>query len=1733
MLSPAYSQDVKIKFELRPNHTAFSARKSTLPALSAGKSGSCLERGVFSPPPLNRKKLRASNSNCKKLRASNSNCKKLRASNSNCKKLRASNSNCKKLRASNYQQTGTKTLQPAVRQATVTSDAPCDNTTARGGDAPGCLSSLEIDQVLKNTIFPADTFWRLKNGSLDIEHIRSRLRPGITVFHTHHHWLLLHFVDDTLHVYDSAQSVPVYHAVRTLASRLHLGKPVIHHCPQQIRGSNECGLFTIVHGLMITANLPVPRTRKAFSLAHLRAAFPCADSMLKLAQDTFRAATADTTRTPPPPPRSTRWRHSPYGAGPTHIEDSSERGSEDEAAPVARFTHNPFLAPNGGASPVEVEDTNTRDDALSELTIAEERYANALRVAAHNDGLQGSDLDHLIAIAKAEGTNDVSVISVVGRRPVHLTRNYLKPIHVGASNSGHYFLLYVDRRGVTYVFNSLPSFRPHESLEAIRAVTGSDPNQIIDIGPQGTEECGFCVVNAAREILGVTFMLRAPPGHLRARYAPDLVQARLAELEAARAAVALLASPGHYSSGRSPDAVAPTELTAATFEPILRALRVGDRISCCFSERPNADGTLFTPVTWHGVVQRPFDAQLHHVQVRWDRDCPGIRPPYTAPLPAYELPNRDWVYLNVTVVGHAFVQKTTPPASPAPAHKAAKLTTTPKPQGAHASVSSAPANLSTKPTTVSHGAVRVAIRNMLPGTLIQMAYAQGDNFVEAVARIRSRQSNCATVDLVASRCPYCDSWEDDEQEDIQLTIPQADCLYTSFKAVNSIPETICLCEHVESAELPLDANSEFLEDRQTIGSPLAEVSDNTLKGTVGRRWFIHRHRPPHVHAIVWRQVAASTRSQHIRWLEALRSFPDDIARLPLASAIVEYVQRLAQQREWAYSTVASALSAFASALSALPIYTNAPSSINIRDDPVFAAASKRAQHLARITVKHGPKDLLTPSEVDRLLKTLPTPSSRLLLRLGWLFAARVGDVRQVTSSDVVIPRHAKGPATATITFRFGKGAAFWGPYSIHAVIDETTSKALAALRAERPYGPLFDLRDQAQLSKQICELGHTLRAIRRGALTHLAQSGVSDHHLQLLSGHKRHDTLMRYLGWGAQSADSAAAAQLRHRVAPAEPLIHGAGHPDEPPVMTAWSGYNGNRGRRIQKPPSLFVRSTPSHADLGIEPPCDDIDSWPLHIKDVGLVDWNAIHKLAVDTPWEESAKQAQAYCEDATIYPQRVYRQDEIPYSRISQQRKQELLAAGKIAPFSGAIRGYAKGFLLPQSKKRRLRPIFEPSSNSFFIGSKLLKQRYPSRLQRRARARGRRFAHEIDFSAYFDQFGLSVEVQAHYVIKIRGPQGPELFCLTRLPMGATFAPGVAQTVTWIVVAPLLRCTHVSVDTMIDNIRVCADSLEDLRSALKTLQCRSALANITVNDDFGAVDLNKFTPSSDYTFLGERYTISNGEQVVGNTPANLEKLRAALDALHHRIPSLRQLASLLGLAFWMAHTINVDITEFSALLRGYSGIASQQAGNWDDPLPFLAPTLRNAVEDLCNIILRDPAFPLPILRQPSYAEREYDLVVFTDASASGWGALVLETATGTVTSLQQRWHGALQHSAHAEPQAVCRALDYIAEHSLTPKRIALITDHIALATGQRRWFSNHGGVSVAHQLNCAFKRMHSHSIECDTFYLAGDQNPADALSRDSASPLSVRALRCAVRLPALARAWHPFACDDRPIHCV
>ncbi|KPA73102.1 TATE DNA transposon [Leptomonas pyrrhocoris] len=185
------------------------------------------------------------------------------------------------------------------------------------------------------------------------------------------------------------------------------------------------------------------------------------------------------------------------------------------------------------------------------------------------------------------------------------------------------------------------------------------------------------------------------------------------------------------------------------------------------------------------------------------------------------------------------------------------------------------------------------------------------------------------------------------------------------------------------------------------------------------------------------------------------------------------------------------------------------------------------------------------------------------------------------------------------------------------------------------------------------------------------------------------------------------------------------------------------------------------------------------------------------------------------------------------------------------------------------------------------------------------------------------------------------------------------------------------------------------------------------------------------------------------------------------------------------------------------------------------------------------------------YEDERYDCISFTDASAEGWGA-ISRWKDGTAFKYQQRWMRELgapaaededeplaridpffftsKHSAHAEPAAILRLLKLMYRRNPRPGQMwAVVTDHIAIVRAQRRQ-NGYGGMGRGYALNTLFQYtnalFHEKEIVVVFFYMAGETNPADDLSRHFGETYSAQTIQSPADdfgVPKLQNGYSPL----------
>eukprot|EP00760_Papus_ankaliazontas_P016707 PhM_4_TR16822/c1_g1_i1/m.47836 len=424
----------------------------------------------------------------------------------------------------------------------------------------------------------------------------------------------------------------------------------------------------------------------------------------------------------------------------------------------------------------------------------------------------------------------------------------------------------------------------------------------------------------------------------------------------------------------------------------------------------------------------------------------------------------------------------------------------------------------------------------------------------------------------------------------------------------------------------------------------------------------------------------------------------------------------------------------------------------------------------------------------------------------------------------------------------------------------------------------------------------------------------------------------------------------------ANPTTRAAGHP-------MWAGFNsglnGNRlGQRTASAPVLFPLQAPSTSDLGIGAEEPDDTNWPLHAKPVPpLVDIFNLDKFVHSPDLRNATRAGLDWLQSDKSYgigwPNLVQRQ--LPYASFTDNEMLTMLRVGKLRPLHAgeAIRAGVRAFPISQPSKQRKRPIFEPLLNSVIRREDLPPLHYLSR-ERRQKIVDAQYFLQFDFAGWYDQFPLHSDVQNCYVVRAKRPIEWEGATHTLFTDTSSNGSHMVRThVTWAILEPIIRNPDIEVITMIDNVAIMSNNPDAFADAVQLFLERCRAFGATLNDAeaipssrIDIINAGKTGEDRHEQFLGEVYNSG----CVRNTDNNVSKLRRAFSRLQASSEdetiyiSRRNLAGLIGLLTFMAHTINISPRNMYEVVRTYSRISAMSTP-WDDAItitPHIVNTLGN-----------------------------------------------------------------------------------------------------------------------------------------------------------------------------------------------
>ena len=447
------------------------------------------------------------------------------------------------------------------------------------------------------------------------------------------------------------------------------------------------------------------------------------------------------------------------------------------------------------------------------------------------------------------------------------------------------------------------------------------------------------------------------------------------------------------------------------------------------------------------------------------------------------------------------------------------------------------------------------------------------------------------------------------------------------------------------------------------------------------------------------------------------------------------------------------------------------------------------------------------------------------------------------------------------------------------------------------------------------------------------------------------------------------------------------------------------------------------------------------------------------------------------------------------------------------------AFGFKVPELHKKRCRAVWACHLNDILPAPPSYNTRTPSEVWE-IMAKTDRFV-QFDIKAYYDQFKLDNAVKPFFAFRTR--EGKPA-CLANLPTGVSFACATAQAVSWVLTDFDMAYqrdegTYVTPIVHIDNFgfafkKGASTSQEEFDKftcrVIGTFLDRVTFLNIQLNE-ISQEDAKSFSSlpfeaqlndvlkraETHFVFLGTEYDLKERRRT--NTQKTLEKLEAVkrlcfTDEKLNPGTTPRQLAVLMGIAKWASQVLNIrhvffDLHQSISLLARFLFITPSL---WDAPLGDHA-TLFNDSHAFIEMILQKKATPL----MDRSLKPESTLILLTDASAKGWGAIAMMMDGGEIHSYAGEWDET-QHlsSVVAEPKAVQLTLEKVLLDFPSLTHIVVGSDHEGLILASRS--------SQARAFDY-FKLLANLPPHIATYFsfVPGIWNPADSLSRKTVNKFS------------------------------
>ena len=514
-----------------------------------------------------------------------------------------------------------------------------------------------------------------------------------------------------------------------------------------------------------------------------------------------------------------------------------------------------------------------------------------------------------------------------------------------------------------------------------------------------------------------------------------------------------------------------------------------------------------------------------------------------------------------------------------------------------------------------------------------------------------------------------------------------------------------------------------------------------------------------------------------------------------------------------------------------------------------------------------------------------------------------------------------------------------------------------------------------------------------------------------------------------------------------------------------------------------------------------DRSGYTLHCKIVTTIDIPKLLELPTyDNSTLGDVTKAVAWLSDARLYkPAESARLDA---ARIPRSDVLLMAERGKVRR-TNVHKATCRVFKVPEDNKKRYRAIEHPRDINEHCASES-PVKFLTAHQRHQAVHAGEWVVDLDFAAYYDQFGLSEAVSEYFAFLAGG----QLWRMIVLPMGFKNSVNVSQHATRHMLNFKEAC-EIHSEPYIDNARF-VSGYEKAITAASIFAVRAAEANATLNE----IDLNIIRAIPDMEgkvlkarelvtplakqkgeWLGEVYDYKN--KTVEMSQRTRAKLEAIIDNWASHPPTFKSYAAAFAILQYVSRTYNLRLGPYFGAIRALrvmSKLLTEVPELWPEKAPEFAPHITACLRKWKHDLLRQKPRVVNLASAP-------DAFMVVDASAWGWAAAYVDSL-GCEHYASNKWNpddNFRFHSTHAEPEGIYRAICRFIKPG-TQLKLKVATDSSSaqqtLPKGHAKsWFIN----EVCNRLYGTFP-----GLELDAQHIEGASMPVDQMSRGFARELSV-----------------------------